>query len=413
MNSIIHRAIKSANHHVGNKAKRNGSFRLTVVMGTITLVSIFAGLTGCSGFFQAVISNPTGNGVTSFAYIIHSGGTLAEYSLSSGVLAPLTGSPVTLPVTPTAIAVSPNNAFVYIGTGTGVFLYTINSDGTLTEGNSNTIIYLNTAIATPVIRSMVVDSTSSWLIIAYQASTEVDAVPIDPTSGLPTTASAFIVNTSAATPSPSLAIAPANNLVIATLGAGGTDILSFNPKASASPWDKVTPIPTLSTNSADTAASIDPASAYLFVAEANNATAKSAGSVRMFNITTGAELTGSPYAVGVNPQAVLADLSGAFVYVANQADGTISGFSLDKTSQTLSNLGSSSTATDFPTGASPIALVEDHSKAYIMAVGSGVNPDLWLYNFDSTTNNGTLDVKTTTSTSSTSPALANGIAVTF
>ncbi len=139
-------------------------------------------LTGCGEFFTPV-NNTTGSGTSSFAYITNAErGTLTEYSLTSGVLAALSGSPITLSVAPTAIAIAPNNAFLYVGTATGVFLYTINSDGTLTEGNDNTVVYLNAAGLT--VSSMVVDATSSWLILTYQNSAEIDALPIDPTTGV-------------------------------------------------------------------------------------------------------------------------------------------------------------------------------------------------------------------------------------
>src|ERR1700761_7685388 len=91
-------------------------------------------LSGCSNdFFQAVNNSGGTTGSATYAYVTNAGGTLAEYSLTSGALAALSGSPATLPVAPTCIAMSPNNEFVYIGTADGVFLYTVNSDGTLTE----------------------------------------------------------------------------------------------------------------------------------------------------------------------------------------------------------------------------------------------------------------------------------------
>ena len=79
---------------------------------------------------------------------------------------------------------------------------------------------------------------------------------------------------------------------------------------------------------------------------------------------------------------------------------------MSTTTQKLTSLG-----TAFPTEASPVGLVEDSSKTYLMDVGNGANPNLWLYSFDATSA-GALDVGTTKSTASTNPSLANGIAVT-
>jgi len=52
-------------------------------------------LSGCNGFFTAIINNPSG-GSSTFAYVANvassgTGGTITEYSLTSGVLAALSG----------------------------------------------------------------------------------------------------------------------------------------------------------------------------------------------------------------------------------------------------------------------------------------------------------------------------------
>lgn len=394
---------------IRNSGGRMGWLRVAAAMG-LTAIVMTLGLTGCSGFFMAINNNPT-NGTTSYAYVIHTGGTLAEYSLTSGVLAQLSGSPITVPVLPTAIAVSPNNSFVYVGTSTGVFLYTIGSNGALTLGNNNTIIYLNTSLAAPIIRSMVVDPTSSWLIMAYQGSTEIDALGIDPTSGVPTTGTSYspAVPLSFAAPNPEVAISPNGAQVFAALGTGGTNAFGFNAASTTSPWGTTVAIPLAAANTSDNGVAVDPSSTYLFIAEANNSAATSLGSVRMIaTANLGKDLPGSPYPTGVGPSAVLADLSGQYVYVTNQSDGTIDGYSIEKSSNSLTAMTS-----NFPAMASPIALVEDSSKAYVMALGSRSNPNLWLYSFDTSTKDGLLNVSATTSTSSTNPALANGIAVTF
>ncbi len=109
---------------------------------------------------------------------------------------------------------------------------------------------------------------------------------------------------------------------------------------------------------------------------------------------------------GVGPTAVMSDLTGAYVYVTNGADGTISAFSRNTTTQKLASLGSA-----FPTEQSPVALVEDSTKTYIMDIGSLANPNLWLYTLDSSSP-GALDVTATKSTASVNPSLATGIAVT-
>jgi len=378
-----------------------GFLRLAAALGVAATIL----LTGCGEFFTPVNNNPSGGGGNSFVYVTNAGGTLAEYSLSSGVLTALSGSPVSLTLAPTAIALAPNNAFLFVGTATGIFLYTINSDGTLTEGNSNTVVYLNQNGYT--VASMVVDPTSSWLVVAYQNQTELDAIPISPTTGIPSSSTAFTVNTTFGTLAPKLAISKANDNVFVALGSGGTNAFGFAPSStSKGPWGSRVSIPLATKNTSDTAVAVDPTSTYLYVSEADISGNNAAGNVRLIKVSDLSKDL-ADYPTGVAPSAVLADTSGSYVYVANGADGTISGFSFDTTSQTLTSLGD-----PFPTEKSPAALIEDSSKTYVMAVGNGANPNLWLYSFD-TTSLGSLDVGSTKSTASVNPSAANGIAVTF
>jgi 6-phosphogluconolactonase len=371
------------------------SFRTSAMvlgMGTLALLS------GCKGFFTAVNNNPSG-GSSSFVYVTNvgsaaSGGTLTEYSLTSGVLATLSGSPITLPATPTSIVVAPNNAFLFVGTNLGVYLYTIGTDGTLTEGNSNTIVYQGPT--SPI--SLAVDSTSSWLIIANKGSTELDALPLSSTTGVPTTPTPASITLSATTPV-QLAMAPANNNIFVAMGINGTDALSFTATNTSNPLGKPLTINPLKVASSSNTVAVDTTSAYLFIGE-NAAT----GSLRLIAVSDLSKDV-ADYLTGNGPTSILPDATGSYVYVANSTDGTISGFSFS--AGALSALSGS----PFATEKLPVALVEDSSKTYLMNAGFGANPNLWMYSFDSTSL-GALDVKTTTSTGSVSPSLANGIAVT-
>jgi 6-phosphogluconolactonase len=364
-------------------------------------------LSGCGEFFTPVNNSPGGSGTNSYVYVTNAGGTLAEYSLVSGVLTALSGSPITPTVAPTSIVVAPNNAFLYVGTSTGIFMYTIGSDGTLTEGNSDTVVYLNPNGYT--VASMAVDPTSSWLLVAYQNQTELDAIPISPTTGLPTSDAAFVATLAFGTLAPQIAISQANNNVFIALGSGGTEAIGFTPTTTSSPWSKTgVKIPLKTANTSDTSVAVDPTSTYLYITEADISGKNAVGSLRLFAIANlGKELTGSPYPTGVGPSAVLAELSGSYVYVTNATDGTISAYSFSSTTQALTAL-----ASTFPTEKSPVALVEDSSKTYIIDVGSGANPNLWLYSIDATAADGTLDVGSTKSTGSVNPSAANGIAIT-
>lgn len=383
-----------------------GSGKLRLAALTVALVSMMS-LTGCSGFFTAITSGSTTPGSATNVFVTGTGSTLTEFSLTSGVLAQLSGSPVTLPVPPTAVAIAPNNLSVYVGTSTGIFLYTIGSGGVLTEGNNNNVLYLPPF----TVQSMVVDATSSWLIISYLNSTEIDALPLSATTGINTATAPFPIQTPTGTVPLQIAMSPANNNIFAALGTAGAYVIGFNPTATTtSPFGTAIAIALHGADASDTAVAVDPSSAYLFITEASTlASSPPAGIVRMkaiAKLTTVADLSDAK--TGVGPTAVLADLSGAYVYVANGTDGTISGFNFSSTNQTLTAM--TPTAT-FPSAASPIALAEDATKSYVMALGNGASPNLWVYSFDAT-NLGALDIATTTGAGVSTTSIANGIAVT-
>jgi 6-phosphogluconolactonase (cycloisomerase 2 family) len=245
---------------------------------------------------------------------------------------------------------------------------------------------------------MAMDSTNSWLIITSQNSSELDALPIDSTTGIPSSSTPVSISLNAATPK-QVTIAPANNNVFVAMGANGTEAVAFTA-SSSSPWGtKLVTIPIHKTNGSDNSVAVDTTSAYLFVGEATS------NQLRM--ITVANLDTETDYATGAGPSAVLPDKSGTYVYVSNTTDGSISGYTLSTgTSPGLTALADS----PFSTSKSPIGLAEDSTKTYVMSVGSTTNPNLWLFSFDTATV-GNLDVKTTTSTGS-NPSLSNAIAVT-
>src|SRR5277367_5265604 len=216
---------------VGSPVVRFKSPAFLALASLAALAASFT-LSGCGEFFTPLCTtNCSTTGGNSFVYVSNTGGTVTEYSLVSGVLTQLSGSPISPPLVPTAIAISPNNSFLYVGTATGVFLYNINSDGTLTEGNNSNVAYLNTVSTAIIAASMVVDSTNSWLIIAYRNTTNMDVVQLDSTTGLPT-GNVFYITSNLAIANPQLAISAANTQVFVALGTGGTQAFPFNPNTT-------------------------------------------------------------------------------------------------------------------------------------------------------------------------------------
>lgn len=356
-------------------------------------------LTSCGNeFFTPVNNTTTASGSTTSIYVVNvsntgSGGTLSEYTLTSGVVAAISGSPITLPATPTSVVVSPNNLFVYVGTQIGVLMYTIGTNGALTQGNNGTVIYSGPA----AVKNLAVDATSSWLIITYNDSSEIDAVAISPLTGLTQTGTPVPATLDSVTPV-QLAISPANNSVFVAEGSGGTDAFGFTASA-ASPWGSAPyHIPLAANSTAANAVAVDPSSTYLFIGEATT------NILRQFAVSNlGAAM--NTFSAGASPAAILSDPTGQFVYTADYSTNELTGFSLS--AGTLTALSDS----PFATAKSPDAIAEDSTKSYVVVAGFGNNPNLWVYSYDSTSA-GTLDVATTLSTGTTDPSYAIGLALT-
>jgi len=368
-----------------------GLGRVRLAATAAALVGIIS-LTGCKGFFTAITSSGTAVGSATYAYVSNYAGTVSAYTLTSGVLATISGSPVSLGGDVTSVVVAPNNAFLYVGTTTGIFLYTIGTGGVLTEANSSTVI------STIVPTGMAIDSTSGWLIVS-SASTTLEAFQLTASTGVPTGTTATA--TLSASTASQIAISPANSQVAVALGTGGTDFFGFTA-SSNTPFGKEVTVAVNASNNSANAVAYNSTSAYVFIAEATT----TGGILRVMSSTALGTNLFTPSAVGNGPSAVLADATDAYVYVANKTDNTISGFSLTSTTGELAAL----TDSPFATAKSPVALAEDSTKSYVLAIGYGNNPNLWVYSFDSTTG-GTLDVTTTSTTGSTDPSLSNSIAL--
>jgi 6-phosphogluconolactonase (cycloisomerase 2 family) len=331
--------------------------------------------------------------------------------VNSGKLTALPGSPYTLSAAPIAIAVAPNNAFLYVSTLGGIFVYNINtSTGQLTVGNSGQPISNDPAT------SMQVDSTSTWLVEGVSGASNLFAVHVSASTGL------LASNTEQTVVLPSttleqVAVSPDDTFVLAAMGAGGTATIPFNPN-NANPFGTVGTITVKNASGAALSVAFDPiltgsTAPRLFYIGESVATSgtKNTGGLRAFNFSTVKEITGSPFAIGgLAPVSILPFSTGDFVYVVSQqtssgTTGVIAGFSITSASSafTLTALGSS-----FATGINPHAMVEDNTHAFVFAADFGGSPDLIGYTID-TTKAGILDPVISNATG-TDPVQAGAVA---
>jgi 6-phosphogluconolactonase len=364
-------------------------------------------LAGCKDFWKAPSSSGSGggSGLSSGVFYVANQATdqVAALTISSGTLAKLTGSPYTLTSAPLAIAVSPKGGFLYVGTEQGIFVYTIGSNGGLTVGNSGGVI--STDLAT----TMQVDSTGTWLVESGPALGQLMAISINSTTGLP----ASSVEQTALLPAVTvrqLAISPDNTHIFVTLGSAGTEELTFNA-GSGTPFGSEKNFAVKNSAGAAIAIAVDPNNRLVYVGETAATSGSNSGGVRVFNYSTMAEISGSPFASGgIGPYAILPLSSGSYVYVANRtvsgsSTGNIAGFSVTTSGTTTSLTALSTTAL---AGVNPVGLSEESQGNYLLAVNSGGNPDLSAFTYDSTTA-GKLDSAVTGATG-TDPVQASAIA---
>ncbi len=348
-------------------------------------------LTGCTGFWDPPNSGGGGTGTTTLSsgdfYVLNNATSeMVGLYVNAGTLTALPGSPYTMSAAPIAITVAPNNAFLYVSTVGGIFLYTVNtSSGQLTLGNSGQPISSDPAT------NMQVDPTNTWLVEGVSATSNLYAIHINSSTGL------LASNTEETVVLPSttfqqVAISPDDTLVLAAMGAQGTAVIPFNPN-NANPFGTVSNIAVKNASGAALSVAFDPiptgstAPRLFYIGETVATTGSNTGGLRAFTYSTKQEISGSPFAVsGLAPYSILPFSTGDYVYVVNRqtssgSTGVIAGFSVTSSSSALVLTALGST---FATGINPQAIVEDNTHAFVFAVNFGSSPDLSGYVIDAT-----------------------------
>jgi 6-phosphogluconolactonase len=358
-------------------------------IGSALLAAIvLIGTTGCGGSFfipvcQANNSCGGGGGGTysSYAYVANATtATLAGFPVPTAAFTTLTGTTYTLGTTPTALAATPNGAFLYVATLAGsIFVYTIGTNGTLTLGNSGS----------PVVQALyptwlTIDPSGNWLFVVSKSSPQLLVFQINTSTGAITQTSQGSVLLSSGNPT-QVYVTPDNQYVYIGLGPGGTDGFTFDSTTGiVSGKVHVAPL----NGASDTTFVADNNSTYLLIGEAGTG-------IRSLAIGAGGslqEVTGSPFASPLGPQAIVVDPTNSYVYVANRTANVITGYTLGSDG-TLKPLSSS----PFSTGSLPNAMSLDSTGQYLFVVNSGGSPDLQVFSFDATTG-GKLDSVTSVAT---------------
>ena len=361
------------------------SARLAALAPVLAMGGVLLILVGCGAgkFFPPLSSTTTGTSTSSgdYLYVGENGGTaIAAFTIASTTsgsttttaLSALSGSPFTAAVEPVALAVTPDNDYLYVSSGdneAGLDVYPIESDGALniSSGGLAENGYSPAAIA--------VDSTGGWLFGIDPDNAEVYVFQIGSNGALtgPYATPAAISTCSPGTLgvlAPGLVVTPSStgDYVYASCGTAGIYALSFDPSSNQLTYlGSVSPSTTTAADSGLAVATYDGAS-YLLAAETVSNT------VRVFTInsSTGALNLASDSPTGDGPDAVLVDSTDSYVYAANRSGDSISGFTIGS-GGALTAIGS-----PFTTCTDPVALAEDKTHTYVATVCEG-DSDLETY----------------------------------
>ncbi len=352
-------------------------------------------LSGCKGFWNAPSGSggSGGSGTASGVFYVLNQKTaqIAGYSFAAGStsLTAVSGGAIALGTeVPFTMAVSSNAGYLYVSTAAGIFAYGIDSTtGALSILNSGQ------AISTDPAYTMQVDSSGSWLVEAVSGLAEIRAIPLDSTTGLVLNGGSEQIATlpSGATAVQQLTMTQSsatNPYVFVAMGTAGTAVIPFNSSSSGSPFANGKVIAPINTTGGDTAVAVDLSRSLLYVGETVAVSGSNPGGLRVFTIGANAtvtEISGSPYGTaGIGPSAILPTTN--YIYVANKSvsgstTGNITGFAITTTGTVYSLTTVSSVAA----GVSTVAMAEENTGTYILAVNSSGSPDLNAFTIDTTT----------------------------
>jgi hypothetical protein len=201
------------------------------------IIGIVAVLSGCKGFWDPPPSPKSNSGV--FYVLNQKTSQIAGFSIVSGAVRSVSGSPYSLNSIPIAIAVSPNGRFVYVSTIAGIYLFKSESSGTLTLANGETVILPDAA------QAMQVAPGGFWLLEAASGEGTLSAIALDSTTGLPADGESAHSVALPSTHVQQIATSPSNSTypyVFIALGADGTAVIPFSAR-NANPLGAIRTIP--------------------------------------------------------------------------------------------------------------------------------------------------------------------------
>jgi 6-phosphogluconolactonase len=345
--------------------------------------------TGCGSFFVYPGSQNGGSGSSTGDYMYVANATnqtVAGFTVGTGSLTALSGSPFSVGFAPTAMVVV--NSLLFVASGNGISSYSIASNGALTSQSSG----VTSGVANVV--AMDVSPDGQWLlaldgvptsnivtVYGFQINSSTGALSTQTAGGVTYTASYTITAPASpiVAPVPSalkVASVTGGVYVFVALGSGGELIIPFNTSTGVQSTPTQYSLTGGTNYTSDNALAVN--NSILYVARSNST---SPGTIAAYNVANGVPSLVGQAATGAQPSSVVIKKDGADVYVANRNDSTISGFSIASGGAPTA-LGTYSSGL----GSLPVGLAVDNSGNYLLDVANGGSPEVTMYSYDSSGN---------------------------
>jgi 6-phosphogluconolactonase (cycloisomerase 2 family) len=284
-----------------------------------------------------------------FLYIISANGYVDAYSVApTGLLTVIQAQPGYTVASPTGIVAT--NNYVYVSSGAGqIYVFSINP----TSGALTTLTCAACSIGgASNAQAIVLDPTNTYLYVALPGTNAIGIGTIQqsgPNAGTLSSFNATAYSGPANFTPQDLALTPTGGNLYASnfLGpppfSGTTFITPFTVTGGGT---TLTAGSNVTVGSSPNGLAIDPSGKFLYVAN------QGSGNVSAFTIGAGGALSavaGSPFASGSGaasrPLGASVDPTGNFLYVSNNADGTVSGWRINTTTGALTAVPGSPYAT--------------------------------------------------------------------
>jgi 6-phosphogluconolactonase (cycloisomerase 2 family) len=274
------------------------------------------------------------------------------------------------------MAVTPNNSLLYVGAATGIFVYFINSDGSLRAPSTGS---QPAGVSAP---ALAVSPDGQWLIALDGTTQQLDIFQINASTGALTSVNAATTySISSGTWQPSdVRVSSDGTLIFAALGTAGDAVFTFNTTSGLATSSHG--LITGDAATGDFGLAVNASTTYLYIARSGKN-----GGIAVYSIGAGGALnsvTGSPFAAGSGTFSVTLDKSGTYVYAANRTDGTISGYTIVPATTALGLSLTPLGGSPYTSGTSVQSIGIDSTNKYLLAAAVGGAPDLTMYSFDIT-----------------------------